>query len=386
MEAQLAAFRDEHEGLRTTTETAMGRAVDATKKSTAMVARLQTRCGDESRARRGATKRLVQLTCGVNVLARLTGGGGGGGGGDEGGVGAGAADSRVAHKPGTVPVLDLSSCGICDADVKELDLDLALDDEARLKVLDLSNNSIGDAGARALGTLVARCSSTLLWRIDLTGNNITAEGVRALAEGLEQHGKAPPSTGGLGVEHVYVHRDGKIEALGRRRPGLWGGSHVKAQAPSAITAAAGLIQGAERAASGEGVGGEDAGAEAEGEEGRDSKEGEEGGGEDPTKVVTVVCIDVRQQGKSASPRPVSGAGTAGNVRVVQAMREANMQGGGGATLTSVDGKSTRRRGGRKTPKGPGSRDGASRRRGGGAAADRIKDKTALKVSFLACNG
>ncbi|CAM9873815.1 unnamed protein product [Ectocarpus sp. 12 AP-2014] len=70
-------------------------------------------------------------------------------------------------------------------------------------------NYIGDAGAASLAT-VLRLASCGLRRLDLTCNQMSMEGVRVLAKALEENCSR-------GVSHVYVHSEGRIDALGRKK-------------------------------------------------------------------------------------------------------------------------------------------------------------------------
>ncbi|KAJ1457218.1 hypothetical protein M885DRAFT_586854 [Pelagophyceae sp. CCMP2097] len=72
-----------------------------------------------------------------------------------------------------------------------------------IKELCLPGNDVTDDGAAALATVLAGRSA--LTFVDLRRNHLTQRGVRVLAEALERSER---------VRHVYVHADGKIEALG----------------------------------------------------------------------------------------------------------------------------------------------------------------------------
>ncbi|CAM9412623.1 unnamed protein product [Ectocarpus fasciculatus] len=105
--------------------------------------------------------------------------------------------------------LDLSDCGLDDFDVHAV-MELACSCP-RLEVLNLSMNHIGDAGAASLATVLRRASCGLR-RLDLTCNQMSMEGVRVLAKALEENCSR-------GVSHVYVHSEGRIDALGRKKEG-----------------------------------------------------------------------------------------------------------------------------------------------------------------------
>ena len=70
-------------------------------------------------------------------------------------------------------------------------------------VVDLKNNKITNTGCRGLAALL-RTTETIE-EIDLSGNMISRPGIRTLAEALENNTR---------VKHVFVHDNGKIEALG----------------------------------------------------------------------------------------------------------------------------------------------------------------------------
>eukprot|EP00752_Nemacystus_decipiens_P005509 g4985.t1 len=119
----------------------------------------------------------------------------------------------ASHQDGTparrqaAEELDVSDCGLGDSDVHGL-MEVVRSNPC-LAVLDLSTNFIGDAGAASLAG-VLRQASCGLKRVDLRNNQMSMEGVRMLAKALED-------SGSRGVAHVYVHSEGRIDALGRRR-------------------------------------------------------------------------------------------------------------------------------------------------------------------------
>ncbi|CAM9507245.1 unnamed protein product, partial [Scytosiphon promiscuus] len=102
--------------------------------------------------------------------------------------------------------LDLSDCGLDDADVDGV-VD-AVRSCACLTALNLSMNFIGDAGAASIAGALRQASCGLK-RVDLRCNQMTMEGVRMLAKALEENDRR-------GVSHVYVHSEGRIDALGRK--------------------------------------------------------------------------------------------------------------------------------------------------------------------------
>ncbi|CAN0135629.1 unnamed protein product [Pylaiella littoralis] len=105
-----------------------------------------------------------------------------------------------------VKKLDLSGCDLDDIDVHKV-IEL-VHSCPFLEVLDLSTNCIGDAGVASLGGSL-RETSCGLNRINLRGNQMSMEGIRILAKALEE-------SGSRGISHVYVHSEGRIDALGRR--------------------------------------------------------------------------------------------------------------------------------------------------------------------------
>ena len=77
-----------------------------------------------------------------------------------------------------------------------------------VECVDLSENRIGDSGVIALAqALVSYGKARCLKKLDLRNNRISAEGIRHLAEALDGNEL-------IGVSRVYVHQDGRIEALG----------------------------------------------------------------------------------------------------------------------------------------------------------------------------
>ncbi len=76
----------------------------------------------------------------------------------------------------------------------------------------LRGNYITDDGTRALAALLSNSSG--LRFIDLRDNRISKQGMKALADALERSKR---------VRHVYVHENGKIEAMGTDIQELSGG-------------------------------------------------------------------------------------------------------------------------------------------------------------------
>ena len=90
---------------------------------------------------------------------------------------------------------------IGDEEIHALVAVLSSNDNAH--VVDLKNNNISNTGCRGLAALL-RTTETVE-EIDLSGNMISRPGIRTLAEALENN---------VRVKHVFVHDNGKIEALG----------------------------------------------------------------------------------------------------------------------------------------------------------------------------
>ncbi|CAM9137780.1 unnamed protein product, partial [Sphacelaria rigidula] len=105
--------------------------------------------------------------------------------------------------------LDISDCGLEDADMEEVKQLVAT--SSSLTSLNLSMNRVGDVGAAALADAFRSPLCTLA-RLDLRYNQISMRGVQLLSEALE---KAKDR----GVEHVYVHSQGRIDALGTKLQG-----------------------------------------------------------------------------------------------------------------------------------------------------------------------
>ena len=95
----------------------------------------------------------------------------------------------------------LGSSGIGDEEVHALVAVLSSKD--RCDLLDLRGNSIGDVGARGLASILR--DSHALAEVDLRNNFISSTGLKILAEALEHNAR---------VRHVFVHGNGRIEALG----------------------------------------------------------------------------------------------------------------------------------------------------------------------------
>ena len=111
-------------------------------------------------------------------------------------------DSVVGKEDEEEPVtVRLGQSGIGDEEVHALVAVLTSRDKCDL--LDLRGNSVGDVGARGLATVLR--DSRVLAEVDLRDNFVTATGLRILAEALEHNSR---------VRHVFVHGNGRIDALG----------------------------------------------------------------------------------------------------------------------------------------------------------------------------
>ena len=116
---------------------------------------------------------------------------------------------RERRDPNMKTTIDLSNIGITDDEIHMIGP--LFGKEAllakRFETLNLSYNRLGDNGARQLSNFIR--SGTFLQTINVSGNTISGEGIRALAEGVS-------GSSALGVQHVYVHKDGKVQGLGAR--------------------------------------------------------------------------------------------------------------------------------------------------------------------------
>ena len=98
----------------------------------------------------------------------------------------------------------------------------------RYRTLDLSYNRITDDGIRELTKMLP--AGTFLEYINLSGNMMSGDGARMLADIANQ-------CTSMGVRHVYIHQDAKIQALGTR-PKRWrfhAGSHEEVDADTSVT-------------------------------------------------------------------------------------------------------------------------------------------------------
>lgn len=78
-----------------------------------------------------------------------------------------------------------------------------LRNNSSISEINLKGNIITDHGAHALAGILS--GKTRIRMIDLRGNKISKRGIQTIAEALERAER---------VKHVYVHPDGKIQALG----------------------------------------------------------------------------------------------------------------------------------------------------------------------------
>lgn len=113
-------------------------------------------------------------------------------------------EHALAVGGGSGGVLTLPESNITDEEIHALSA--LLRQNTTIEELNLRNNNITDDGARSLGAVLAGRSGLKL--IDLRGNKIGKGAIRVLAEALERSER---------VRHVYVHAQGKIEALGAGR-------------------------------------------------------------------------------------------------------------------------------------------------------------------------
>ena len=168
--------------------------------------RCKARLSSEQTARRNASLRLMQRM--IKPIDEDTLGNGIVGGGESGSIG--------KHD-----TLNLSNCGLSDSEIKQISrlFGRLAANSNRYKHIDLSYNRITDDGARELTGLLQQ--GTFANVIDLSGNLISGDGVRLLADSANQ-------CYSLGIKHVYVHQDAKIQALGNR-PAKWNFSNGEGQ-------------------------------------------------------------------------------------------------------------------------------------------------------------
>lgn len=160
--------------------------------------RCKARLSSEQTARRNTSLRYVQRM--VKPTDEDSAGDGNIGGGTSAGI-------------GKFDTLNLSNCGLSDSEVKQLSrlFGRLAEHSNRYQHIDLSYNRITDDGARELTGMLQQ--GTFASVIDLSGNLISGDGVRMLADSANQ-------CQSMGVKHVYVHQDAKVQALGNR-PAKW---------------------------------------------------------------------------------------------------------------------------------------------------------------------
>lgn len=110
-------------------------------------------------------------------------------------------------------ILNLSNCSMTDSEIKLLSSLFGKNafHSHRYRTIDLSYNRITDDGIRELTLMIP--GGTFCEYIDLSGNMMSGDGARMLADISNQ-------CTALGIQHVYVHQDAKIQALGKR-PKRW---------------------------------------------------------------------------------------------------------------------------------------------------------------------
>eukprot|EP00943_MAST-04B_sp_MAST-4B-sp1_P002470 g2470.t1 len=151
------------------------------------IASIQARLTGEQRARRAGVVRIIdrRITTDDEMI------------------------ERERRDPTIKTTMDLSNIGITDDEIGMISP--LFGKEAllarRFVTLNLSFNRLSDNGARQLSNLIR--SGTFLQNINISGNTISGEGIRAIAEGVS-------GSSALGVQHVYVHKDGKVQGLGAR--------------------------------------------------------------------------------------------------------------------------------------------------------------------------
>ena len=128
-------------------------------------------------------------------------------------AGAPAAEGAAQASGSTAP--SLSGCALAEADMVELADGLAAC--SALTTLDLSENFLGDRSSPSILSIVSTLPQ--LRSLDLRRNSFSIEGIRRVAVFLEGAGLR-----GGAIRHVYVHRDGQIEAIGDPLDGSPSGS------------------------------------------------------------------------------------------------------------------------------------------------------------------
>jgi hypothetical protein len=100
--------------------------------------------------------------------------------------------------------LVLDECNIDDVDM--ITLVSVLKNTKTITELNLVSNRISDAGATALAGYISLGNCKLSF-VDLRNNGISMNGIKKLSESIQNNV-------GRGIEHVYVHNDGRIDAIG----------------------------------------------------------------------------------------------------------------------------------------------------------------------------
>jgi hypothetical protein len=135
--------------------------------------------------------------------------------------------------------IDLSSCGLGDEDVRVLtkeihqrwraiirSVTIPVPSAPRVATVNLSGNAISDAGAKHIAEMLKGRNCCGVEEIDLRHNAISMEGVRGIAEALEHHRdqdqqaqkQSSSRSSSRSIQHIFVHQDGRIEALGCTPP------------------------------------------------------------------------------------------------------------------------------------------------------------------------
>jgi len=115
-------------------------------------------------------------------------------------------EPRVSLPLEAVSSLSLTGCGLDERDLRGVLTQLA--QCTQLVKVDLSANHLKDQCVEPLTRLLEQLPNLAL--LDLRSNHLSMEGVRRLALFVE--GSA--NLRGGAIRHVYVHRDGQIEAIG----------------------------------------------------------------------------------------------------------------------------------------------------------------------------
>jgi len=100
--------------------------------------------------------------------------------------------------------LVLDECNVDDVDI--ITLVSVLKSSKSVTEVNLVSNRISDAGAAALAGYIGLGNCKLSF-LDLRNNGISMNGIKKLAEAVQNNV-------GRGIEHVYVHNDGRIDAIG----------------------------------------------------------------------------------------------------------------------------------------------------------------------------